>query len=280
MKPLKLTLLFAICIVIFNCSNSDLDDNNGLTQQQFTGNFFPLNTGNTWDYDVSNTDNDTNQTVTSIDFIEVESHTNTGFTLSVNQNGIPNGIMSGILTSGVLTRTETTLSSNGTVALPIEGFDFQIELENALLYNTQANNGELLSTQSGVFTQDFEGYPITLNYTLTSTQLANLETLTEGNTTYNTVTSSNISLTLSVTTEVTFVTTQTFLIIDDTTPVLSINSYYAQDIGLIKAEASGGYTLNANTISILEGIGVDLSQLPTSLSISNNQTLSNYSINQ
>ena len=280
MKPLKLTLLFAICIVIFNCSNSDLDDNNGLTQQQFTGNFFPLNTGNTWDYDVSNTDNDTNQTVTSIDFIEVESQTNTGFTLSVNQNGIPNGIMSGILTSGTLSRTETTLSSNGTVALPIEGFDFQIELENALLYNTQANNGELLSTQSGVFTQDFEGYPITLNYTLTSTQLANLETLTEGNTTYNTVTSSNISLTLSVTTEVTFVTTQTFPIIDDTTPVLSINSYYAQDIGLIKAEASGGYTLNANTVSILEGIGVDLSQLPTSLSISNNQTLSNYSINQ
>ena len=280
MKPLKLTLLFAICIVILNCSNSDLDDNNGLTQQQFTGNFFPLNTGNTWDYDVSNTDNDTNQTVTSIDFIEVESHTNTGFTLSVNQNGIPNGIMSGILTSGVLTRTETTLSSNGTVALPIEGFDFQIELENALLYNTQANNGELLSTQSGVFTQDFEGYPITINYTLTSTQLANLENLTEGNTTYNTVTSANISLTLSVTTEVTFVTTQTIPIIDDTTPVLSINSYYAQDIGLIKAEASGGYTLNANTVSILEGIGVDLSQLPTSLSISNNQTLSNYSINQ
>ena len=280
MKPFKLTLLFAICIVIFNCSNSDLDDNNGLTQQQFTGNFFPLNTGNTWDYDVSNTDNDTNQTVTSTDFIEVESQTNIGFTLSVNQNGIPNGIMSGILTSGVLTRTETTLSSNGTVALPIEGFDFQIELENALLYNTQANNGELLSTQSGVFTQDFEGYPITINYTLTSTQLTNLETLTEGTTTYNTVTSANISLTLSVTTEATFVTTQTIPIIDDTTPVLSINSYYAQDIGLIKAEASGGYTLNANTISILEGIGVDLSQLPTSLSISNNQTLSNYSINQ
>ena len=280
MKPLKLTLLFAICIVIFNCSSSDLDDNNGLTQQQFTGDFFPLNMGNTWDYDVQNTDNDTNQTVTSTDFIEVESQTNTGFSLSVNQNGIPNGIMSGILTSGALIRTETTLISNGTVELPIDGFDLQIELENALLYNTQAANGELLSTQSGVFTQDFEGYPITLNYTLTSTQLANLETLTEGNTTYNTVTSSNISLTLSVTTEVTFVTTQTFLIIDDTTPVLSINSYYAQDVGLIKAETSGGYTLNANTVSILEGIGVDLSQLPTSLSISNNQTLSNYSINQ
>ena len=280
MKPLKLTLLFAICIVIFNCSSSDLDDNNGLTQQQFTGDFFPLNMGNTWDYDVQNTDNDTNQTVTSTDFIEVESQTNTGFSLSVNQNGIPNGIMSGILTSGALIRTETTLISNGTVELPIDGFDLQIELENALLYNTQAANGELLSTQSGVFTQDFEEYTITINYTLTSTQLANLETLTVDNTTYNSITSANINLTLSVTTEVTFGITQTIPILDDTTPVLSVNSYYAEDIGLVKAEATSGYTLNANTVSILEGIGVDLSQLPTSLSVLNNQTLISYSVTQ
>lgn len=280
MKPLKPTLLFAICTVIFNCSSSDLNDNNDLTEQQFSGDFFPLNMGNTWDYDVQNTDNDTNQTVTSTDFIEVESQTNTGFSLSVNQNGIPNGIMSGILTSSALTRTETTLISNGTVELPIDGFDLQIELENALLYNTQAANGELLSTQSGVFTQDFEEYPITINYTLTSTQLANLETLTVDNTTYNSITSANISLTLSVTTEVTFGITQTIPILDDTTPVLSVNSYYAEDIGLVKAEATSGYTLNANTVSILEGISVDLSQLPTSLSALNNQTLISYSVTQ
>lgn len=275
----KFTSLIILSIILVGCSSNSTDDSPATSQQQFEGDFFPLNTLNSWDYNVVNTDNNTGLDTPSEDELMVESQSSNGYTLSINQGGIANGTMSGILTSGELSRTQTTLAANGTVALPIDGFDFQIELDNALLYNTQANNGTQLSIQTGSFTQDLEGYPVTINYTLKSKQLQNLNSLDVNGVTYNTVTSSNISLELSVTTEVTILVAQTISILD-TQQVLSVNSFYAENVGLIKAEANTNYQLNTETAALLNQLGADLGALQTSLSITNTQVLSDYNVSE
>ncbi|WP_055437105.1 hypothetical protein [Lacinutrix algicola] len=283
MKIIKyLTLSIVAFTFLFSCSSDDVTGSETQQQLMFSGNFFPLTIADSWSYDVINTDNTTNEVTTSEDVLVVESESSTGFTLSANANqgGIANGTMSGILTTGELTRTNTTLATNLNISLPLDGFDFDIELENALLYNTQASNGDQLSLNTGIFTQDFEGYPITINYALKSKQLGNLTSLEVEGTTYNTVTSANISLELSVSTTVTaFGFTQTVSILD-AQDVLSIDSFYAENVGLIKAEADTSYTLNPTTLGLLQQAGVDLSLLPTSMSVQNTQSLTSYNITE
>ncbi|WP_027879037.1 hypothetical protein [Mesoflavibacter zeaxanthinifaciens] len=277
MKLTQSILLLFLSLFLFNCSD-DSDDSEINNQIQFSGEFLPLSIDNQWNYDIENTNNNTNETTNSQDVLKVESENASGFSLSVNDNGVANGTMSGILTTGDLSLTETTLVSNGTIGLPIDGFDFNIVLENALLYNTEAPNGEILYTQSGTFAQDFQGYPITINYSLFSTQLENLENLEVLGANFDTVTSANISLELSVSTEVSvFGLTQTISLLD-TQNVLSVDAFYAKDIGLITANANIGYSLNENTVTILQQLGVDLSMLPTSTSILNTQELTSYTL--
>lgn len=277
MKLTKSILVLFLSLFLFNCSE-DSDDSETNNQIQFSGEFLPLSIDNQWDYDVENTNNNTNETTNSQDVLKVESENASGFSLSVNDNGVANGIMSGILTTGDLSLTETTLVSNGTIGLPIDGFDFNIVLENALLYNTEAPNDEILYTQSGTFTQDFQGYPITINYSLFSTQLENLENMEVLGANFDTVTSANISLELSVSTEVSvFGLTQTISLLD-TQNVLSVDAFYAKDIGLITANANIGYSLNENTVTILQLLGVDLSMLPTNTSVLNTQELTSYTL--
>ena len=277
MKLTQSISLLIFSLLVFNCSD---DNDNTITdnQNQFSGEFLPLSIDNQWNYDVENTNNNTSETTNTQDVLKVESETTSGFSLTVNDGQIANGTMSGILTTGDLSLTETTLATNGTVGLPVDILDFEIQLDNALLYDTEATNGEQLSIQSGTFTQDFQGYPITINYSLFSTQLENLENMEVLGVNYDTVTSANISLELSVSTEVTVLGfTQTISILD-TQNVLSVDAFYAKNIGLISATANSGYTLNPSTVTILEQLGADLSMLPTSTSIVNTQELTSYAL--
>ncbi|MBN2867892.1 MAG: hypothetical protein JXK08_04410 [Flavobacteriaceae bacterium] len=277
MKLTQSISLLIISLLVFNCSDNN-DNTITDNQNQFSGEFLPLSIDNQWNYDVENTNNNTSETTNTQDVLKVESETTSGFSLTVNDGQIANGTMSGILTTGDLSLTETTLATNGTVGLPVDILDFEIQLDNALLYDTEATNGEQLSIQSGTFTQDFQGYPITINYSLFSTQLENLENMEVLGVNYDTVTSANISLELSVSTEVTVLGfTQTISILD-TQNVLYVDAFYAKNIGLISATANSGYTLNPSTVTILEQLGADLSMLPTSTSIVNTQELTSYAL--
>lgn len=273
-----ITLLF-LSLVIFNCSDDD-SDNTDNNEVAFTGNFFPLHLDNSWTYLVTDLNNNTNETSVNTDLLMVESESNTGYNLTVNQGDLANGIMSGILTSGELSLTETTLTSNGSIQLPIEGFDFEIEIDNALLYNTSAENETELSSQSGTFTQDIEGYPVTINYTLSSQQLQNLESYVVNTIDYQTVTSAKIALNLSASITITQFGISQSLPIVDSQEVLSIVSHYAKDIGLIQAEANISFSLNATILALLQQSGMDLSTLPTSLSATNTQILTDFNITE
>ena len=129
-----------------------------------------------------------------------------------------------------------------------------------------------------MITQDFNGIPLTINYTLSSTQLENLDSYENNGVTYTNVTSARIDLNVAVNASITIVVPTTLPIIDSQN-VLSITAYYADGIGLVYAEADSGFTLNQNTLQLLATIGVDLGNIPTSVSTSNTQTLTSYTVN-
>ena len=98
------------------------------------------------------------------------------------------------------------------------------------------------------------------------------------NTNYDTVTSANITLRLSVSTTVTVGGFSQTLSLIDMQDVMSVDAFYAKNVGLISADAQIGYTLNANTLTLLELAGIELTNLPTSMSVTNTQELTTYTL--
>ena len=278
-------LFVSVLFLSFSCSNND-DDNSsdntnsqGTTQNTVTGDFFPLSIGNEWNYDVVNTNNSDNSSVDSTDELKVESVNGNSYTLSVNNNTTANGTLNNLLVSGDLTATDTQLTSTGSLELPIDiGTNLSIDFTDANFYDTTKAVNEEIYALTDVITQDFNGIPLTINYTLSSTQLENLDSYENNGVTYTNVTSARIDLNVAVNASITIVVPTTLPIIDSQN-VLSITAYYADGIGLVYAEADSGFTLNQNTLQLLATIGVDLGNIPTSVSTSNTQTLTSYTVN-
>jgi len=278
MKHILPISLLSLFFLTFSCSDESADV--GQNPNPFIGDFFPLSQNNQWDYDVETTDNTANQTNSFQDAITIDSQSSSGFVLSANEGLPANGVMSGILTSGELTNTDTTLLLNGELTLPIEGLNtYTVAIENGALYDLNASSSSILYTKSGEFSETFEGFPLTINYTVTSRQLDQYDTFTVDNTNYNLVTSAEIVLNIEVVTVLEIAGFSQNLPIIDAQDVLVSTSYYAKDIGLIQSDADLGYQLNSSTVELLENAGVDLSQLPLSVLGTNNQVLTGYLIN-
>jgi hypothetical protein len=278
---------FCVSILLFSSCSSDDDSStttepgdNTQNQTAVTGDFFPLSAGNEWNYDVENIDNlDNANNTTSVDALKVESQNGAAYTLSVNNNGVANGTMNSLLISGELTATETQLTSTGSLVFPLGGAnDINIDFVDAKFYDTNANINAEIYSNTGTINQTIQNIPLTINYTLKSTQLENLDNYSSNGVTYTNVTSAKIDLILGVTATITVVVPTTLSVIDSQN-VLSINAYYADGIGLVYAEADSGFTLNAQTVALLQQAGVDLGGIPTSASITNTQTIDTYTVN-
>ncbi|PSG88274.1 hypothetical protein [Aurantibacter aestuarii] len=281
-----LKLLFATVFIFSSCSS---DDDNSTTpepndpstsQQTATGDFFPLSSGNEWNYDVENRDNnDANNNTNSTDALKVESQNGNAYTLSVNNNTTANGTLNTFLVSGELTATDTQLTNTGSFVFPLGGAnDIVIDFVDAKFYDTTASIEQEIYTKTGTISQTVQNIPLNINYSLKTTQLENLATYSSNGVTYSNVTSARLDLRMAVSTTITVVVPTTLAIIDEQN-VLSIDAYYADGIGLVYAEADSGFTMNAQTVALLQQAGIDLGGIPTNVSITNTQTIDTYTVN-
>lgn len=265
------TLFFASC-----SSNNDGDDNNNEPE---TGNYFPLVIDDYWNYDVETVDNlDSANNESASDFLFVESQVGTTYDLGVNTNDLANGSMNGILANGLLTRGESTLEIDGTLQLPLEEFgDFGIDFTDVILYDLNASNNMEMSSVMGSFTEDFEGIPITVAFELTTTSKGSSNSMTVNGETYSNIAKSNLEVELSITTSIEVQGNPVQITILDEQDVVSIDNYFAENVGLIKSETDITYELNATTLALLESINIVI-DVPTSLDVENDQELSAYSV--
>lgn len=285
MKHLKTLILLCLTIGLVSCSSSD--DSGDDNPQTITGDYFPSAIHNFWNYNVVNTSqNDPAGNFTATDNLVVVTESGNNFTLQVNDGTAPaNGTLNALLVNATaLTRTSTTLTFNGVLDGPpgYENFiDQPIELNDVVLYDLNASDNAVLSTNSNTIEQDLtvgaDTYPITINYDFISRKVGFSNSETVNGVTYNNVVKTEMTLNLSVSTsiEVDIIGTVDVSILDPQ-DVLTINAWYAEDIGVIAAYSSSSYQLSDEIILVVGASGLGV---PESDSSENRQELDSYSLN-
>lgn len=276
-------------ILLFGCSEEAYESDStesGNNSQNVTPNFLTINTDGYWIYDVQNSSQDIpNMTLISQDSVYVTSISGNNFSLSANNNGIVNGSMNGILTNGTMNTTSTTLSINGEIDLV--NFFSDLELDNTLelsallLYDLEANSSDVmyLLEDSLTDTLSIQGseIPIELSYELATTKVNFYDIITLNGTEYNNVFEGilTFSLNLNGIFDLGFFT-QTVAILE-TQNILETKYFFAEQVGLVRAETTQGYSLSTQFVTFLELAGIPL-DFPTSVTVENVEDLSDYFI--
>jgi len=132
-----------------------------------------------------------------------------------------------------------------------------------------------MSTKSGTISQDLNGTPITIDYTIKSTALETLPSFTTSkNVTYTDVKKVNFVINVEVTTIQTIPGTNITIPIPilNSQDVLTATHYYAQDIGMVYSNNQISYSLAINPADF----GLDI---PQTSSQSQNEFLDSYTVN-
>ncbi|MBQ0768327.1 MAG: hypothetical protein KBT58_03485, partial [Bizionia sp.] len=199
-------MLFIALLLVSSCSDDDNTTDDSPNNSTITGNYFPTNLDSFWNYDVEASSSAATDVMFSTDELTVESINSNDFTLSANAGLPANGTMSGILVSGTLTSSDTSLTLNGTLDLPAELSDliaFEIALNNAVLYNVNASSDTILYSVSDQVTQDVQGFPVTVDYEVHSKSLGFYNTITLNDEVFTNVVASKLVLNMGVSTSVT-----------------------------------------------------------------------------
>ncbi|MEX0596264.1 MAG: hypothetical protein WD512_07165, partial [Candidatus Paceibacterota bacterium] len=221
--------VIAFTFIVFSCSS---DDDSGDSSLQT--NHFPIAAGNAWEYDVVGQLPGTDNLYVGNDIVLG------GLTYKqMMTTAEPFGFYSSLLRNNGLREdgSKTLFTGNLNVNL---GFDLPIDLSviDFVILKTNATVNEVLGTFSGTFTEDLEGTPITITYTLTATALESLPTFTTPvpqSETYTDVKKVKMSLMLSVTTTQTIpgTTISVQIPILASQEVLDATQYYAKNIGMV-----------------------------------------------
>ncbi|MGJ8685043.1 MAG: chorismate synthase [Nonlabens sp.] len=262
----KISLAFIAIIALTACS-TDTDDGGNGGGNNFS--YLPLTTNNSWDYDVV-----TGTTVTN-DNLTVSSVSGSNYTLTANP-AVPNGLMTGVLSSGELTAANGQLIGNGTLGFDFQGVgDFSIDIVDGVLYDQNASNGSELYSTSGTFTETIDSYDLDINYVATTVQKANVATMTVPSGTYSNVLHSQLIINVSISTEISIgpITQTINLLQPQNQDVIVVDNYWAQDVGLIKSDNQLDYSL-----ADFSALGVNL-PVPQSASVLTTQELTAFTIN-
>ncbi|PHS07968.1 MAG: hypothetical protein COA88_07605 [Kordia sp.] len=255
-------------------SNSD-DDFDGIIADVIH-NYFTLSLGNEWVYDVT-TDDGTNPPTDTVDEILVDETTiiDTNEYFGMSSSAGSSGVMTQLYDQNYFRAQNGITYMKGDFTLPLSAFggtDIVINLDDTKLIDESKSAGTILSTQSGDTTQNIGGFDLDITYTFKTVQQGTLATHTVGSETFNDIIKSDIVLSIKVTTEINVGVPITITLID-TQDVLTINNYYAANIGLIDSKSTTTYTLE------------DLSALPVTIpipetaTIITDQEITSYTIN-
>jgi filamentous hemagglutinin family protein len=158
------------------------------------------------------------------------------------------GFYSNILHNNSLRRSNQRLLVSGAftfVALE-DFFPLNIPLNDFVLFDAQASPNQQLAVVSNQITQDFNGQPITINYTLTTTGLADVTDFNPNGVVYQTAKPVQFRLNMSVSTmaePLPGFPAVTFPILNAQDVVVS-TQYFVNNIGVVHTQTALSYQLN------------------------------------
>ncbi|WP_121665312.1 hypothetical protein [Mesonia aquimarina] len=273
MKKLKLGLLAFIVTGFVACSSDD-DGTSNPDPQPSTSNYFPLKTGNSWTYN-NFRDLQDNSTIENEETLSVENSSEENdtkiFDLSTTQPDAGGyiGFATEVFSKANISKNQENLIADGNISFEVQGLpSFEIPIENAVVYSKYENSGTELYTSTGSFTETLQGINTDINYTITTQQEDSFDEFEAGDTTYNDVISSSVSLVAEVIIQNPFGGPFTIL---ESQEVLKSTNYYAKDVGLIYSNTNFSYQLD------LSGIPLPI-EIPESNTIIETQTLLSYNV--
>lgn len=242
----NLLLLAALCGTLFSCSSDESSSDTGAPTPD-TNFTIPLTTGKYWTYDVE--DSNANQFRDSL-YISGDTLIggNTHKKFKVKDN-IATGFYSSSLRNNGVRESDNKLLLSGDLSLGM-GQDLPIALDlslsNFIIFKKNAAVNEQLSAKTGVIEQEFNGYPIKINYTLKSYGGETIASFTSPNTdVYANVRTSKIILRASITTEQTVAGFPITVTIMPEQDVLISKQYIADEIGVAYVKTDMQYQLAA-----------------------------------
>lgn len=246
MKKLIFLTFLSTTSLFISCSN---DDENGNGGDNFT---FPLNNDDYWTYDV-----DTEGTLTrdslyisgDVIFISktykkflTRDNTASGFYSSSLRN---NGVRK--LDSRLLLSGDLSLASGQN--LPI---NLDLSLDDFVIFNSNASNNQALnsSPETGTIQETFNGFPLTINYSLQSFGGEHIPNFTSPNgDTYGNVKTTKIKLNVSVTTVQNVGGFTIPITILDPQDLIISTIYTAEGIGVVYVNTDTTYNINSSIAS-------------------------------
>jgi hypothetical protein len=267
MKLTKIFLVLINSLIFFSCSSDDNSGNNDNSSFQI-----PLSNGSYWTYDVENeTENTRDSLYISNDTI-INSKTYKKFK---TKNNIATGFYSSSLRNNGVRFSEGKLLMSGDLSLAGGtdlGLDFDLTLDDFIIFNRNATAGQLLSTKSGIIEEDFDGVPVTINYSLKSFGGETLNTYTSPNgDSYENVKSVLIKLNVTVTTVQEILGFPVTINVLTPQDVIVSTQYIASGIGVVHTITTTSYTINS---AIADEFGI-----PASGSQNQKEFLDDYQIN-
>lgn len=236
MKP-RLLIAFALFSVLFSCSS---DDNSETVNET---NYLPLKSGNFWTYKViGNNVSERDSLYVGNDTV-INAKTYKKFK-TLNQ---PFGFFSNSLRNNGLRKDGVSLLLSGSAGLNLGAvFPIDLSLNDFIIFKENASLNEQLSAVSGIIEQDFQGYPLKLEYTMTSTAMEALPSFTtqEGKN-YSDVRKIKTTLNLKISTTVTIpgIPFPLTVVIMNPQNVVVSYQYYSKNIGMVYANTTISYQL-------------------------------------
>ena len=281
----KAIYLFIGFVFILSCSDEAYDSNTD-NSNDTTSDFSPSGDNDYWIYDVVSSSADVPEmNFTATDSIYISSIDENSFTLNANNNGVANGSMNILLTNGTISKTPTTLVFDGTIDVPQNlldlGFTQDLSIENMTLLNLEASNNEEMFVQESNFSETIDimgtDVPVEISSRISTKKINFYTNETINDTNYNDVFEAEFTLNIGIIG--TFSVegfTQTIPILE-TQDVMKVTYFYANNMGLVRAETIQGISLSSQLIGLLNFLDIPL-DFPANVSIESIEELSDYSI--
>ena len=263
---MKFRLLSAAILgLLVSCSSDDSGPAAGTDQ-----NYFPLNAGNYWTYDVEG------EGYAERDSLYVANDTMIGGNSykKMKTQTLPLGFYSGTLDDNGVRKVNGAVLVSGNAGLSIgTAFPVEIMIQDFIVFDGNAGTNQQLATVNGTTTQEFEGYPLNITYRLTSTSGENLSTYNAPDgTTYTDVKSVTVKMNMKITTTVNFGGLNVDVPILAEQDVVTSQRFYAKNIGMVYSSTNITYELQD-----FSGAGFEL-PIPQSGNELQTETLSTYSV--
>lgn len=272
-----------VTVFAFSCSNESVDSS---LAENNASDFFPNNANSYWKYVVdSNSEDLPDMNFAALDSVYVAESSDNSISLAANNEASANGRMNMILTSGTLYKSDNTLALDGSINLTENladlGFADNFTLTGLTLYDLEASNDSIMFTETGTSSnsipiQDTE-VPVDVNFEIQTKKLNFYDSKIINQINYNNVFEGELTLSLEINATISllgFPQTVTFL---DTQNILSVRYYFAESIGMVNAQASQGFALSDELITLLTLANIPL-EIPSSINISSSEVLSDYAL--